>query len=299
MMSGLPRDPPIPKKASQRISYPDPPILAFFGFPCFFRSSQNYYRQSCSGEKRVYTTTVGPFFSRSVARPRGHRAKKAMVYTIFLGKQGKRVYTIGPERWVYTMEPQTQKMKKEKKEGLHGGGVYFFLPCCYSWEFVFPKLPLPLPSWNSDEFPLPLPSWRPQSPLHFHWFPITVLKVIWLNFPQITVTVTVLKCFWIRKVRISNMTVFHFPTFLAFLVLYSFVFHEFWGVPRREKPLLFVSLAFFSKKQGLEGQGKVVFLPCFFFCKVILGDPPKVHFKTSVILAFARLFLPCNVKGKK
>ena len=51
-----------------------------------------------SGEKRVYTTTVGPLFSRSVARPRGHRAKKAMVYTVFLGKQGKRVNTIGPER---------------------------------------------------------------------------------------------------------------------------------------------------------------------------------------------------------
>ena len=35
-----------------------------------------------------------------------------MVYTIFLGKQGKRVYTIGPERRVYTIEPQTRKKKK-------------------------------------------------------------------------------------------------------------------------------------------------------------------------------------------
>ena len=82
----------------------------------------------------------------------------------------------------------------------------YYRQSSYSWEFIFPKLPLPLPSWNSDEFPLPLPSWRPQSPLHFHWFPITVLKVIWIHFPQITVTVTVLKCFWIRKVIISNMT---------------------------------------------------------------------------------------------
>ena len=35
---------------------------------------------------------------------------------------------------------------------------------CYSWEFISPKLPLPLPSWNSDgliSLPLPLPSWRP------------------------------------------------------------------------------------------------------------------------------------------
>ena len=49
-----------------------------------------------------------------------------MVYTIFLGKEGKRVYAIGPERRVYTTRPQTRK--KEKKEGCHGGGVYFFLP---------------------------------------------------------------------------------------------------------------------------------------------------------------------------
>ena len=67
-----------------------------------------------AAKKRVYTTTAGPLFSRSVARPRGHRAKNAMVYTIFLGKQGKRVYTISPERRVYTIEPQTQKKKKRR-----------------------------------------------------------------------------------------------------------------------------------------------------------------------------------------
>ena len=65
-------------------------------------------------KKRVYTTTVAPPLSWSVARPRGHRAKKAMVYTIFLGKQGKRVYTIGPERRVYTIEPQTLKREKRR-----------------------------------------------------------------------------------------------------------------------------------------------------------------------------------------
>ena len=37
-----------------------------------------------------------------------------MVYTIFLGKQGERVYTIGPERRVYTIEPQTRKKKKRR-----------------------------------------------------------------------------------------------------------------------------------------------------------------------------------------
>ena len=76
--------------------------------------------------KKVYTTTAGPLFSRSVARPRGHRAKKAMVYTIFLGKQGERVYTIGPEGRVYTIEPQTGK---KKKRGVSTVVVYtFFFP---------------------------------------------------------------------------------------------------------------------------------------------------------------------------
>ena len=37
-----------------------------------------------------------------------------MVYTISWEKQGKRVYTIGPERRVYTVEPQTRKKKKRR-----------------------------------------------------------------------------------------------------------------------------------------------------------------------------------------
>ena len=53
-----------------------------------------------------------------------------MVYTVFLGKQGKRVHTIGLERRVYTM--QAADPEKEKKEGFHGGDVYFFLPCLNS-----------------------------------------------------------------------------------------------------------------------------------------------------------------------
>ena len=82
--------------------------------------------QHKAGEKRVYTTTAEPLLSRSVARPRGHRAKKAMVYTILLGKQGKRVYTIGQERRVYTIEPQT---RKNKKRGVSTVVVYtFFFP---------------------------------------------------------------------------------------------------------------------------------------------------------------------------
>ena len=46
-----------------------------------------------------------------------------MVYTISLGKAGKRVYTISPER-VCT----TEALDLRKKEGFHGGGVCFFFP---------------------------------------------------------------------------------------------------------------------------------------------------------------------------
>ena len=58
-----------------------------------------------------------------------------MVYTIFLGKQGKRVYTIGPERGAYTIGPERRVYtieasdpENKKTEGLRGGSVYFFFP---------------------------------------------------------------------------------------------------------------------------------------------------------------------------
>ena len=28
----------------------------------------------------------------------------------------------------------------------------YYRQSCYSWDFISPKIPLPLPSWNSDEF---------------------------------------------------------------------------------------------------------------------------------------------------
>ena len=71
------------------------------GITNLHRNSQRNF-QSLAGEKRVYTTTMAPLLSRSLAQPRGHKAKQAMVCTIFLGKQAKRVYTIGPEREWYT-----------------------------------------------------------------------------------------------------------------------------------------------------------------------------------------------------
>ena len=78
--------------------------------------------------KKEYATPLWhPSFLGLSPDPEVTEQKKAMVYTIFLGKQGKRVYTIGPERRVGTIEASDPE--KEKKEGFHGGGVYFSLPC--------------------------------------------------------------------------------------------------------------------------------------------------------------------------
>ena len=44
-----------------------------------------------------------------------------MLYTIFLEKQGKRVYTIGPQK--KGIHHRASDPEKEKKEGFHGGGV--------------------------------------------------------------------------------------------------------------------------------------------------------------------------------
>ena len=66
-------------------------------------------------ERGVYTTTVAPGLSQSVARPQGNTAKeKLWCIPLPWKKQGKRVYTIGPERSVYTIEPQTPKQKKRR-----------------------------------------------------------------------------------------------------------------------------------------------------------------------------------------
>ena len=57
------------------------------------------------GKKEYTPPPWDPSFLGLSPEPEVTEQKKAMVYTIFLGKQGKRVYTIGPERRVYTIEP--------------------------------------------------------------------------------------------------------------------------------------------------------------------------------------------------
>ena len=85
---------------------------------------ETYHDSSCSraGKKEYTPPPWHPFFHGLSPDP----AKKTMVYTFFQGKQGKRVYTTGPERRVYTIDASDPE--KEKKEAFHGCGVYFSLP---------------------------------------------------------------------------------------------------------------------------------------------------------------------------
>ena len=76
------------------------------------------------GKKSIHHHRGTPPLSVCRPTPRSQSNKKAVVYTIALGKQGKRVYTvytIGLERRVYTVEPLTPP---KKEEGFHGGGVF-------------------------------------------------------------------------------------------------------------------------------------------------------------------------------
>ena len=76
------------------------------------------------GKKEYTPPPWHPSFLGLSPDPEVAEQKKAMVYTIFLGKQGKRVYTIGPERRVYTIEP-----RKRKKRRVSTVVVYtFFFP---------------------------------------------------------------------------------------------------------------------------------------------------------------------------
>ena len=79
------------------------------------------------GKKSIHHHRGTPPFSVFVARPRGHRAKKAMVYTNFLGKTREKGVHHRPGK--KGIHHRASDPEKEKKEGLHGGGVHLFLPC--------------------------------------------------------------------------------------------------------------------------------------------------------------------------
>ena len=83
----------------------------------------------CTGDRRkksIHHHRGTPLFSVCRPTPRSQSKKSYGVYLFPWENKGKGVYTIGPVRRVYTIEPQTRK--KKKRGGLHGGGVYFFFP---------------------------------------------------------------------------------------------------------------------------------------------------------------------------
>ena len=66
---------------------------------------------SFRGTKSIHHHRGTPPFSVCRPTPRSQSKRSYGVYHL-PGKEGKRVYTIGPERRVYTVEPQTLRKKK-------------------------------------------------------------------------------------------------------------------------------------------------------------------------------------------
>ena len=81
-------------------------------------------RSAFAQAKRGYTTTVTPLLSRSVARPRGHRAKKLWCIPFPWKTREKGIHHRSGKR-VYTMGAQTPK---KKKRGFPRWWCIFFFP---------------------------------------------------------------------------------------------------------------------------------------------------------------------------
>ena len=79
-----------------------------------------------AGEKRVYTTTVAPLLFRSVARPRGHRAKKGYGVYHFPGKiREKGIHHRSGKKGIHHRASDPEK----EKRGVSTVVVYtFFFP---------------------------------------------------------------------------------------------------------------------------------------------------------------------------
>ena len=81
------------------------------------------------GEKEYTPPPWHPSFLGPSPSPEVTEQKSYGVYPFSWENKGKKGYTpIGPERRVYTIEPQTRKKKRRVSTVV---GVYFFLPCDY------------------------------------------------------------------------------------------------------------------------------------------------------------------------
>ena len=98
---------------------------------------------------------LSPYLCRPTPTP---QSKMAMVHTICMGKQWKRVYTRGPGRRIYTIEASDPENKNRK--GFHDGRAYSSFPpddetyyyhyCCrdfgYRCLFVLVSIVVAVPS---------------------------------------------------------------------------------------------------------------------------------------------------------
>ena len=170
-----------------------------------YRSSQNYYRCSLVILQNLFSPNYRYRYSRNRKWCRQTGSRQSTPLSTIRTRYGNSVSTPGATR---TGKNKQTSLQKGSRYGISVSTPHRR----YGHRFRTPFLRTPFPrllvtvlkfGWIS----ITVTVLASAVTLHFHWFPITVLKVIWINFPKITVTVTVLKCFWIRKVILSNMTV--------------------------------------------------------------------------------------------
>ena len=86
-------------------------------------------------EKRVYTTTVAPLLSRSLSPDPEVTEQKKLWCILFSWENKGKGYT-HHRSGKKGIHHRASDPEKEKKEGLHGGGVYFFAAHLSWWAIL-------------------------------------------------------------------------------------------------------------------------------------------------------------------
>ena len=104
------------------------------------------YSETFNRGKKYTPPQRDPSFLGLWPDPEVTEKKKLWCIPFSWGKQGKRVYTIGPERRVYTIEPQTPKKKK-------GGSTRWW---CILFSSLFKRRPRNMKTLLPKQTPLAL-----------------------------------------------------------------------------------------------------------------------------------------------
>ena len=150
--------------------------LRIFEIILNYRSSQNYHRQSFRNP-RAHKNKIGTAPPPPHKKPKIPPPKKRNFMDMGFSCR-KNAFFQAPIKLAQPFPAPELRTNILRTRG-------FFWVLLFSSTYV-PQITVTVLKFgwiHSDEYspPLPLPSWHPQAPLHLPWFPITILKVIWIN----------------------------------------------------------------------------------------------------------------------